>query len=50
MSGTLTPDELRTLFLFERLSDEQLEWLAGHGRVETHPAGTAVTTEGEPAT
>ena len=29
----LSPDELRTLFLFEALSDEQLAWLAERGRV-----------------
>ena len=47
---TLTLAELRTLFLFERLSDEQLEWLAEHGQVETRQAGTPVITEGEDAT
>jgi signal transduction histidine kinase len=46
----LTADELRELFLFERLSDEQLAWLVEHGRVETRPAGTPVHTEGEQAT
>lgn len=46
----LTPDELRTLFLFERLSDAQLDLLAANGRVATWAAGTAVSTEGEPAT
>jgi signal transduction histidine kinase len=46
----LSPAQLRTLFLFERLNDEQLEYLAAHGVVETRRAGTAVYTEGEPAT
>ncbi len=46
----LTRDDLRGLFLFERLADEQLDWLAEHGRVETMPTGTPVVTEGEPAT
>jgi signal transduction histidine kinase len=46
----LTPDELRTLFLFERLSDDQLRYLAERGVVETRAAGTPVYTEGEPAT
>ena len=32
--GPADPDELRTLFLFEALDDEQLDWLAEHGRVE----------------
>jgi signal transduction histidine kinase len=44
-----SPDELRTLFLFEKLSDEQLKWLCGHGRVESIPPGP-VYAEGEPAT
>ena len=43
------PDELRTLFLFEKLSTDQLEWLCREGRVETIPPGP-VYTEGEPAT
>jgi signal transduction histidine kinase len=46
----LTPDELRTLFLFQSLSPQQLELLAEKGRVETRTAGTPVYTEGEPAT
>ncbi len=43
------PDELRTLFLFEKLNDDQLAWLCERGRVETFPAGQ-VFVEGEPAT
>jgi signal transduction histidine kinase len=46
----LTADELRELFLFEHLNDEQLAWLVEHGQVETRPAGTPVLTEGEEAT
>ncbi|GIH14563.1 ATP-binding protein [Rugosimonospora africana] len=46
----LTPDELRTLFLFERLDDEQLDLLADKGRVVNRAAGTPVYVEGEPAT
>lgn len=46
----LTADDLRGLFLFERLSEEQLDWLVRHGQVETRAAGTPVLTEGEPAT
>jgi signal transduction histidine kinase len=49
MSRRLTPAELQTLFLFEALDDEQLAWLAEHGRVEEHPAGP-IYAEGEPAT
>ena len=37
-------DELRTLFLFEKLSDEQLEWLCRRGHVETFPAGPVYST------
>ena len=29
----LTPDELRTLFLFESLDDDHLAWLAERGEV-----------------
>lgn len=45
----LSPDELSTLFLFESLDAERLDWLAGLGWVETLPAGSEVTVEGEPA-
>jgi signal transduction histidine kinase len=41
-------DEIRTLFLFEKLSDEQLTRLCRVGHVETVEAGW-VTREGEPA-
>jgi signal transduction histidine kinase len=41
-------DELRTLFLFEKLTDEQLRWLCAHGYVESHEPGY-VLREGEPA-
>jgi len=44
-----SPEELRTLFLFEKLTDEQLEWLCGHGHVELFEPGP-VYTEGDPAT
>jgi signal transduction histidine kinase len=43
------PDELRTLFLFEKLTDEQLQWLCERGHVEAHPPGV-VFPEGDPAT
>ena len=43
-----SPDELRTLFLFEKLTDAQLDWLCQHGRVEVFPAGP-VYAEGDPA-
>ncbi|MEU4624055.1 ATP-binding protein [Actinoplanes sp. NPDC023801] len=47
--GQLTPDELRTLFLFEKLSDEQLTWLAGHGCTMRVASGGLVLREGDPA-
>jgi signal transduction histidine kinase len=43
------PDELRTLFLFEKLTDAQLEWLCAHGHVEEFEPGQ-VFNEGDPAT
>jgi len=42
-------EELRSLFLFEKLDGEQLAWLCREGRVERFPAGP-VYAEGEPAT
>jgi signal transduction histidine kinase len=45
----LTPDELRELFLFENLTPDQLEWVAGNGDVLEYPAGADVSVEGEPA-
>jgi signal transduction histidine kinase len=45
----LTPEQLRTLFLFEHLTDEQLAWLAERGRVVEYPAGATVHAEGAPA-
>ncbi len=41
-------DDLRTLFLFEGLSDEQLAWLCREGHVEQVEAGP-IFVEGEPA-
>ena len=40
-------NELRSLFLFEKLDDDQLAWLCREGRVELFPPGP-VYTEGEP--
>ena len=42
-------DELRTLFLFEALSDEHLAWIADHCEVRAFDAGAVVFREGEPA-
>jgi signal transduction histidine kinase len=49
MGEKCLPDELRTLFLFEALSDEQLEMLCEHGEIVTYEPGP-ICTEGEPAT
>jgi signal transduction histidine kinase len=45
----LSPAQLRELFLFEHLDEEQLDWVAGHGDVVRYPAGADVSVEGEPA-
>jgi signal transduction histidine kinase len=45
----LSRDELRTLFLFEKLDDEQLDWLAARGWVVEVPVGTTFIAEGDPA-
>jgi signal transduction histidine kinase len=42
------PTELRTLFLFEKLTDEQLDWICSNGHVEMIEPGFAFH-EGEPA-
>jgi signal transduction histidine kinase len=49
MGQTCLPDELRTLFLFEALTDEQLQTLCDNGHIQTFEPGPVVT-EGEPAT
>ena len=43
-----TADELRHLFLFEKLTDDQLSWLCREGQVISAAAGP-VYVEGEPA-
>ena len=45
----LSPAELRTLFLFEALDDDQLSWLSERGWVESYPAGATVFAEGDDA-
>ncbi len=49
MTERLTPDELRTLFLFEALTDEQLATLSAEGYVNTFEPGV-VFSEGDPGT
>ena len=46
--GAIVLDEMRDLFLFEHLSDDQLQMLCRGGRVTTLPAGP-VCVEGAPA-
>ena len=46
---SLRPDDLRTLLLFEHLTQEQLTWLAERGERRAYDAGTVVYREGEPA-
>jgi signal transduction histidine kinase len=46
---TCSVDELRTLFLFEKLSEDQLQWLCERGHVEMIEPGP-VFAEGAPAT
>ena len=41
-------DELRTLFLFEKLSDDQLRLLCEHGSIESYDPGLMLA-EGDPA-
>jgi signal transduction histidine kinase len=43
-------DELRSLFLFEELTEEQLDWLAERGELRTYDAGAVMSREGAPAT
>src|SRR3984893_418104 len=43
------PDELRSLFLFEALTDEQLAMLCTNGRIQTYQPGP-ICVEGDPAT
>jgi signal transduction histidine kinase len=45
----LAPEQLRTLFLFEHLNDDQLAWLIERGRLVEYPAGVIIHAEGSPA-
>jgi signal transduction histidine kinase len=45
----LAPEQLRTLFLFEHLDDDQLGWLIERGRLVEYPAGVIIHAEGSPA-
>src|SRR2546423_588514 len=48
--STLSRDDLRSLFLFEKLTDDQLDWVAANGEIERYAAGDTVLREGDPAT
>ncbi|WP_219510150.1 ATP-binding protein [Nonomuraea ceibae] len=47
--STVDIDELRKLFLFERLTDEQLGKLADSGRMREFEEGAEIVRQGEPA-
>src|SRR4029453_13799822 len=49
MSGRLGPGELRELFLFEKLDDGQLAWLAERGGTASYPAGETIYPARRPA-
>ncbi len=49
MGERCVPDELRTLFLFEALTDDQLQTLCENGHIAVFEPGPIVT-EGDPAT
>jgi signal transduction histidine kinase len=48
-ASTELREELGGNFLFESLTDEQLDWLIAHGTVETHEAGVNVYDQDEAA-
>jgi signal transduction histidine kinase len=50
VTGRLDAGALAELFLFEKLTTEQLTWLAERGEVASYEAGTTVYRVGEPAT
>jgi signal transduction histidine kinase len=49
MGEKCLPDELRTLFLFEKLTDDQLQMLCDNGHITTYEPGP-ICSEGDPAT
>jgi signal transduction histidine kinase len=49
VSTRLGPGELRELFLFEKLDDAQLAWLAERGGIADYQAGETIYRAGEPA-
>ena len=49
MTEAASKAELQRCFLFEALSDEQLDWLVQHGAVETYEPGVSVFNQDDPA-
>jgi signal transduction histidine kinase len=49
MTARVDRDELRSLFLFEALTNEQLDWLAERGDRRVYDADVSVHREGEPS-
>src|SRR5215207_376938 len=50
MNAGVAREELRSLFLFEALSDDKLDWLAARGTLRVYEPGAIVCREGAPAT
>ncbi|WP_410671243.1 ATP-binding protein [Amycolatopsis sp. cmx-4-68] len=48
--SALPRDELRGLFLFEHLSEEQLDWVAANGVLEEYEGDSTIISEGGEAT
>ncbi len=48
--SALPREELRGLFLFEHLSEDQLDWVAANGAIEEYSGDTFVIREGDEAT
>ncbi|MEV5546454.1 ATP-binding protein [Streptomyces sp. NPDC052309] len=48
-SSSLSPDQLRALFLFEHLDEQRLRWLSQRGRIARTPGGRPIYTQGEAA-
>ncbi|HEU5028420.1 MAG TPA: ATP-binding protein [Spirillospora sp.] len=49
MTTTASPEELRSLFLFEDLDEQKLEWLSACGTVAEVPADGVICAQGDPA-
>lgn len=47
-AGAASPEELRSLFLFESLDEEKLAWLAERGRLRDYDTDIVLYAEGSP--